>query len=298
MKIAQLQLQVYDDKQKNLDQLHCEIDKIMNAAAGGNTSAGAIANSNADADTDIITNTTSAPDIFALGEMFICPYDTANFPVYAEEEGGPTWQALSDLAREYNIYLSAGTVPELADGKVYNTAYVFDRGGNQIARHRKVHLFDINIRGRQAFRESDTLTGGDSYTVFDTEFGRMGLAVCFDIRFPELFMPMVLDGAKAIFVPAAFNSTTGPAHWELAFRSRAVDNQCYMIGTSVAVSSGATYRSWGHSIVTDPWGRVVSQLDDRVGTAITDIDFNYVDSIREQLPIISARHPNVYKRNE
>ncbi len=155
-------------------------------------------------------------DFVVLPEMFCCPYQTEKFPEYAEEEGGSVWKALSAYAKEYNIYLVAGSVPEKDDeGHVYNTCYIFDRNGIQIGKHRKTHLFDIDVKGGQSFKESDTLTAGNNGTVFDTEFGRMGVMICFDIRFPEFARMMVNDGAKMIFVPAAFNMTTGPAHWEL-----------------------------------------------------------------------------------
>ena len=148
-------------------------------------------------------------DFVVLPEMFCCPYQTEKFPEYAEEEGGSVWKALSAYAKEYNIYLVAGSVPEKDDeGHVYNTCYIFDRNGMQIGKHRKTHLFDIDVKGGQSFKESDTLTAGNSGTVFDTEFGRMGVMICFDIRFPEFARMMVIDGAKMIFVPAAFNMTT------------------------------------------------------------------------------------------
>ena len=148
-------------------------------------------------------------DFVVLPEMFCCPYQTEKFPEYAEEEGGSVWKALSAYAKEYNIYLVAGSVPEKDDeGRVYNTCYIFDRQGVQIGKHRKTHLFDIDVKGGQSFKESDTLTAGNSGTVFETEFGRMGVMICFDIRFPEFARMMVNDGAKMIFVPAAFNMTT------------------------------------------------------------------------------------------
>ena len=125
-------------------------------------------------------------DMVCLPEMFCCPYQTENFPVYAEKEGGPSWQEMSDYARKYHIYLIAGSMPEADDvGKVYNTSYIFDRDGKQIGKHRKAHLFDINVRNGQYFKESDTLTSGDHATVFDTEFGKMGVMICYDIRFPH-----------------------------------------------------------------------------------------------------------------
>ena len=240
-----------------------------------------------------------SPDLVALGEMFCCPYDSALFPHYAEPEGGHVFTALSALARQHRIYLSAGSVPEIdADGKIYNTAYVFDRTGNMIAKHRKMHLFDVNVRGGQVFRESDSLSPGDHVTVFDTEFGPMGLCICFDIRFPELARLMVLRGARLILVPAAFNETTGPAHWELAFRSRALDNQCFYAGTSDALDPQAAYHAWGHSILVSPWGTVIAQMDERQGRMVNEINLDAVDDIRAQLPLLSARRTDVYNLTE
>ncbi len=236
------------------------------------------------------------PDFVILPEMFCCPYQTQNFPVYAEEEGGPVWQQLSEYAKQYGIYLIGGSMPEKdAEGKVYNTSYIFDRQGKQIGKHRKVHLFDIDVTGGQTFKESDTLTAGDHDTVFDTEFGRMGVMLCFDIRFPELARMMVNDGVKAIFVPAAFNMTTGPAHWELSFRTRALDNQIYMIGCAPMRDESAGYISWGHSIVTDPWGRVIDMLDEKEGVLLTELDLDYEEQVREELPLLKSRRKDMYR---
>lgn len=239
------------------------------------------------------------PDFVILPEMFCCPYQTENFPVYAEKEGGPSWQAMSDYARKYHIYLIAGSMPEADDvGKVYNTSYIFDRDGKQIGKHRKAHLFDINVKNGQHFKESDTLTSGDHATVFATEFGKMGVMICYDIRFPEFARTMVLDGARMIFVPAAFNMTTGPAHWELTFRARALDNQIYMLGCAPARDTQAGYISWGHSIVTDPWGKVMKQLGEKEGILIEEIDLDREDQIREQLPLLKHRKSEMYHLQE
>ena len=236
------------------------------------------------------------PDFVILPEMFCCPYQTENFPIYAEEEGGPIWQQLSAYAKQYGVYLIGGSMPEKdAEGNVYNTCYVFDREGKQIGKHRKVHLFDIDVKGGQTFKESDTLTAGDSDTVFDTEFGKIGVMLCFDIRFPELSRMMVNDGAKVIFVPAAFNMTTGPAHWELSFRTRALDNQIYMVGCAPARDVSAGYISWGHSIVTDPWGRVIDMLDEKKGILLAELDMDYEEQVREELPLLKSRRKDIYQ---
>lgn len=268
VKIAQIQAHVYEEKEKNMEELERNLERIK------------------DENIDLVT----------LGEMFNCPYQTPCFPVYGEMERGETWQKLSALAKKYQIYLSAGSVPEKdEEGNVYNTAYVFDPQGNQIAKHRKVHLFDIAVKGGQCYQESATLTAGDQITVFDTKFGKMGICICFDCRFPEIVRLMTLQGARVILVPAAFNMTTGPAHWELMFRGRAVDNQCYMIGTSDARDEQAGYVSWGHSLVVSPWGDVVAQMDEKPGIQITEIDLDRVDAIREQLPLLSARRTDLYE---
>lgn len=236
------------------------------------------------------------PDFVILPEMFCCPYQTENFPIYAEKEGGPVWQQLSGYAKQYGIYLIGGSMPEKdAEGNVYNTSYIFDREGKQIGKHRKVHLFDIDVKGGQTFKESDTLTAGDSDTVFDTEFGKIGVMLCFDIRFPELSRMMVNDGVKVIFVPAAFNMTTGPAHWELSFRTRALDNQIYMVGCAPARDVSAGYISWGHSIVTDPWGRVTGMLDENEGILLAELDMDYEEQVREELPLLKSRRKDMYK---
>lgn len=267
MKIVQIQSHVYSEKMENLEQLEVRLRELDG----------------------------QKPDLVMLGEMFCCPYETSLFPPYAEDEGGPVWSRLSSLAREHGIYLAAGSVPERDEaGKVYNTAYVFDRDGRQIAKHRKVHMFDIQVEGGQHFRESETLTPGDACTVFDTEFGKIGLCICFDFRFPELARRMVLEGARLILVPAAFNMTTGPAHWELMFRSRAVDNQCFVAGTSCARDMQANYVAWGHTLLVSPWGDVIEEMGEEEGVIVNTIDLSYADKVRRELPLLSARREEVY----
>lgn len=237
-------------------------------------------------------------DIAVLPEMFCCPYDSACFRAYGEEQGGTVYQTLAALAREQGIYLVGGTMPELENGSVYNTCYVFDPEGKCIARHRKTHLFDIDVEGGQSFRESDTLSAGRDVTTFETPWGVMGVCVCFDFRFPELSRLMALRGAQVIFVPAAFNMTTGPAHWELLFRQRAVDEQCFTVGCAPARDMNASYHSWGHSIVCSPWGDVLHRCEETETTLIAKLDMSLVPSIRRQLPLLSARRTDLYETRE
>ena len=238
-------------------------------------------------------------DIAVLPEMFTTPYKTSNFPIYAEKEGDESFKLISKIAKDNNIYLVGGSIPEKDDNNlVYNTSYVFDRDGNKIGKHRKVHLFDIDIEGGQSFKESDTLTAGNQVTVFDTEFGKVGLCICFDFRFPELTRLMAQNGAKIMIVPAAFNMTTGPAHWDLMFRSRAVDNQVYTIGCAPSRDVDGFYVSYGNSIVVSPFGDIIHKMDEKEGYKIVEIDLDYVDKVRKELPLLSARRLDLYDLKE
>ena len=268
IKIALIQMHVEEDKHKNLENASEFVKKTAEDGC----------------------------DIAVLPEMFTTPYKTDNFPIYAELEGDTSFKLLSNMARENNIYLVGGSIPEKDDeNSVYNTSYVFDRKGQKIGKHRKVYLFDIDVENGQSFKESDTLTAGDKVTVFDTEFGKIGLCICFDFRFPEIARLMAQNGAKAIIVPAAFNMTTGPAHWDLMFRSRAVDNQVYAIGCAPSRDVDGCYISYGNSIVVSPWGDILYKMDEKEGYKIIEIDLDYVDKIRKELPLMSARRLDLYE---
>lgn len=221
-----------------------------------------------------------------LPEMFVCPYENAAFPHYAEEGEGEIYQYLSKLAKDNQITLVGGSIPERCEGKIYNTSYIFGTDGELLGKHRKVHLFDVDVPGGITFKESDTLTAGDHITVIDTPAGRIGVAICFDIRFAEMFRAMSAAGAQIICIPAAFNMTTGPAHWELSFRMRAVDNQCFLAGCSPARNEQSSYVAYGHSMVTDPWGTIVTQAEEKEQLVLTTIDLSRISQIRAQLPIM------------
>ena len=266
MRAAMLQMNVAHDKQKNLERARQMLEQANREGA----------------------------ELAVLPEMFCCPYSNRFFRSYGEEEGGPAWQALSGMAREFSFYLVAGSMPELKDGQVYNTAYVFDRTGQQIAKHRKAHLFDIDVEGGQRFQESETLSPGDQITVFDTEFGRLGLCICFDFRFQEMAKAMADRGAQLIVVPAAFNMTTGPAHWDMSLRMRALDNQVYAMGCSPARNTESSYVAYGYSLVASPWGDIRGKLDETPGILIETVDTEWIDAVREQLPLISAMRTDRY----
>lgn len=226
-----------------------------------------------------------------LPEMFQCPYANRYFPLYAEEGQGESYRRLSAMARDNGVTLVGGSIPELvrAEGqedRLYNTSYIFGPDGSLLGRHRKVHLFDVDVPGGIRFMESDTLTAGEEITVVDTPAGRIGVAICFDIRFAEMFRAMSCAGAQVICVPAAFNMTTGPAHWELSFRMRAVDNQCFVAGCSPARDEQGCYVAYGHSMVTAPWGNVIAQADETEQVMVIDVDLAEVERVRAQLPIM------------
>jgi len=237
-------------------------------------------------------------DIVVLPEMFSCPYKASNFPIYGQQDGEKNWQKLSKTASDNKIYLVAGSMPEREGEKIFNTSYVFDRSGKQIAKHRKMHLFDCDIPGGANFHESDTLTAGDKVTVFKTEFGKIGLMICFDIRFPELTRLMIEKGAKLVIVPAAFNMTSGPNWWEIMFRTRATDNQIFMAGCSPARDEKASYIAWGHSIFVDPFGKILAELDEKEGILFREIDLAEVDDFRNQYKILKSRRLDLYELKE
>ena len=232
--------------------------------------------------------------IISLPEMWNCPYSNDYFREYAEPVHGPTVEFLSGLAKELGIWLIGGSIPELADGKVYNTSFSFDRRGSLVGRHRKVHLFDIDVEGGIRFMESETLTAGQDMTVFDTEFCRIGVAICYDVRFPEWFRKMALAGAELIVLPAAFNLTTGPAHWELTMRARALDNQVYFAANSPARDDAGPYQAYGGSCIVNPWGELMAQADEKECIVYGDIDLEYLTSIRKQLPLLKHRREALY----
>ena len=261
-KVALVQMSGFFDKDKTIEKMCAKVDE---AAATG-------------------------ADIIVLPEMWNCPYGTKYFREYGELEGdSKSITQMSKLAAKHGVYLFGGTISELdEEGRVYNTCYVFDRQGQIIGKHRKKHLFDVNIEGRMAFRESDVLSPGDKLTVVETEFGTIAVAVCFDIRFATDFAVLTKEmGARAFIIPAAFNMTTGPAHWEHLMRGRAIDNQVFVIACAPAQDPDAPYGAWGHSCVVNPWGEVM-QMADLAETIVTEtIDFDYIDSVRKQIPILN-----------
>lgn len=230
-----------------------------------------------------------------LPEMFNCPYENKSFPLFAEEYPGKTTAMLSKVARELGIYLVGGSIPEREDGSIYNTSYIFDKNGDLVGKHRKMHLFDIDVEGGIRFKESDTLGSGKKVTVVDTELCPIGVAICYDMRFPELMRLMALEGAEVIIVPAAFNMTTGPAHWDLTVRTRALDNQVYFVAASPCRNLEASYHAYGHSCIVSPWGEIISEIDEKEGIIYGEVDLDLVKKIRKELPLLQHLRKDIYE---
>lgn len=237
--------------------------------------------------------------LVVLPECFNSPYATDKFREYAEVIGGdsPSYKVLSNLASKLKIILVGGSIPELEPetNKIYNTSLVFDQDGNLIATHRKAHLFDIDIPNGITFKESDSLTGGEKATTVETSFGKFGLGICYDMRFPELAMISARKGSFAMIYPGAFNTVTGPLHWSLLARSRAIDNQIYTLLCSPARNLDSDYHAYGHSMVVNPRGDIIAEAGEGEEIIYADLEPSEIDSFRQGIPITTQRRFDIYK---
>jgi deaminated glutathione amidase len=229
--------------------------------------------------------------LVALPEVFIWRGSKKLERQFAEPIPGPSSKALSELARELGIYLLAGSILEEISNseRAYNTSLLFAPSGKQIARYRKIHLFDVDLPNGVSLRESQTRAHGESPEVVKTELGAMGLTVCYDVRFPELYRRLAEQGAELIFVPSAFTAYTGAAHWETLLRARAIENQAYIIAPDQFGKTANSFETHGHSMIIDPWGRIIAELPDGPGVITATIDFDYLAKIRAELPALNHR---------
>jgi predicted amidohydrolase len=229
--------------------------------------------------------------IAALPEVFNWRGDKADEKKNAEPPGGPTAERMARLARELKIYLLAGSfleeIPEAR--KCYNTSLLFGPDGRQLARYRKIHLFDVAIARGVTALESETREYGAEVVTADTEFGIAGLSVCYDLRFPELYRALVDKGAKLIFIPAAFTAFTGEAHWEPLLRARAIENQVYVIAPDQIGHNPKSFSTYGNSMIVDPWGRILARAPDKPSVITAEIDLDYLATVREELPALKHR---------
>lgn len=219
-----------------------------------------------------------------------------SFPKYAEHiPAGETSRILSEVAQACSIYLVGGSIPEKQDGKIYNTSVTFNPSGKLIAKHRKVHLFDIDIPDKIRFMESDVLSPGDKATLVDLPpYGSIGIGICYDIRFPELASIAARKGAFAMVYPGAFNTTTGPLHWHLLARARAVDNQVYVIACSPSRDMSAGYHAFGHSLIVNPSGVIIAEAGEKDEILFATLDGDVIEQFRAAVPITTQRRFDVY----
>jgi predicted amidohydrolase len=213
----------------------------------------------------------------------------------AEPVEGPCNAALATLAARHGLYLLAGSIYEPAGepGHVYNTSALFGPDGALRAVYRKVHLFDAVSAG-VVYRESDELLPGDELVTAQVDGVQVGLSICYDLRFPELFRALALRGARLLLVPAAFTTHTGAAHWELLLRARAVENGCFVVAPDQVGEHLPGRGCWGHSMIVDPWGTVLAEQSQGTGVCVADLDLTRVDEVRAQLPGLAGRRPEVY----
>ena len=213
---------------------------------------------------------------------------------FAEREGdGPLQAFLSRQAERHNLWLVGGTLPLADDApeRVRAACLVYDDHGQQVARYDKIHLFDVEVAATgERYAESETIAPGDTPVVIDTPLGRLGLAVCYDLRFPELFRALVDDGMELLALPAAFTATTGRAHWETLLRARAIENLCYVVASAQGGTHPDQRETHGESMVIDPWGMVIDRLATGVGVAQAPFDRDLLEGTRRTFPALAHRH--------
>jgi predicted amidohydrolase len=209
-------------------------------------------------------------------------------------DDGPSVAAMGDWAREHAIHLVGGSITERSgSGRLFNTSLVFDPSGDLVATYRKIHLFDVEVGGH-VYRESDVEDPGEEIATADVEGWTVGLSVCYDLRFPELYRILTLRGANVLVVPAAFTMATGRDHWELLLRARAVENQCYVVAADDWGEHPGGRRTYGRSMIVDPWGVVIAQASDGDAVVTATIDMARVEEVRTSLPALANRRPPAY----
>ncbi len=209
---------------------------------------------------------------------------------------GPTISRMAEKAREHGIWIHCGSISEKnPDGeKNFNTTVLLDPNGREAARYRKLHMFDITLPDGGVVRESDRMQSGTDIVMIDTELGKLGFSICYDIRFPELYRYMAMNGCQVIFTPANFQMRTGKDHWEIILRTRAVENTCYIAAPGQYGRKKGKSLSFGSSMVVDPWGTVIARAQESPGVVMAEIDLDYLDKVRRELPCLKNRRRDVY----
>jgi deaminated glutathione amidase len=227
--------------------------------------------------------------LIALPENTSFMGDEAEKIQRAEPLDGPTFQRMGDLARELQVWLIAGTLPERSPdaSRCFNTSTVFGPDGSRLAAYRKMHLFDVQLGGRDTLTESRSTAPGDTAVAVDLPFGTLGLSVCYDLRFARLYQTLSEVGAQIISVPAAFTVPTGMAHWEVLLRARAIENLCFVLAPAQVGKNTPTRQTYGHAMIIDPWGTILAQAPEGPGIALAELDFVRQSTFRERLPCLN-----------
>lgn len=227
--------------------------------------------------------------LVALPETFNWRGKRTEEAAAAENLSGQTLTAMAHLARELEIYLLAGSITEHVPGESrrYNTSVLFAPDGMQLATYRKIHLFDIDLPGRVTVKESEAKMPGSEVVTAATDVGTIGLSVCYDVRFPELYRRLVYAGANIITIPSAFTFPTGEAHWEVLIRGRAIENQCYVLAPAQFGTNVHGFADYGNSMIVDPWGRVLARAADQEGVLVAPVDLEYLERVRRELPSLT-----------
>jgi predicted amidohydrolase len=237
----------------------------------------------------------SGADLVALPELWSCHGLEDVYRENAEPIPGPTTEFLGGLSRELGVYLLGGSILEddPTSAKLHNTSTFFGPDGEISAVYRKIHLFDVKAPDRE-YLESRTIAGGREIVIAKAGAATVGLSVCYDVRFPELYRLLALRGAEVLTVPAAFTLQTGKDHWELLLRARAVENQAYVVAPAQWGQKADGRWTYGRSVIVDPWGTVLAQCPDRDGYALATLDLDYLDHFREEFPALENRRPEAY----
>jgi predicted amidohydrolase len=232
----------------------------------------------------------------SYGAIFVALPETFNWrgkgseaSAAAESIDGESISLMARLASELKVHILAGSITERVDGqeKTYNTSVLLGPDGSRMGVYRKIHLFDIDLPGRVTMKESASRLSGTDVVCAGAAVGAVGLTVCYDLRFPELYRRLAFEGAKILTVPSCFTFATGEAHWEPLLRARAIENQAYVIAPAQFGPNVHGYSDYGNSMIIDPWGRVLGRASDQEDVVIAHIDLHYLDRVRQQMPVLS-----------
>lgn len=233
--------------------------------------------------------------LVALPENFVLmpKHGTQRLAIKENIGTGPIQTFLSAQARQHKIWLLGGTIPITTDhpDKVFAASLLYSPEGKCLAHYNKIHLFDVNVSedGQESYQESASFEAGDEVVVANTEIGNMGMSVCYDLRFPELYRSMHLHNVQIITAPSAFTATTGAAHWELLIRTRAVENLCYVVAPNQGGKHANGRETWGHSMIVDPWGEILIELKQGSGVVVAEIDLEKQSKLRNTFPVLAHR---------